>query len=135
MVTVLSSQAQNITPEQITGSWTLNYTATIENMKPEAKAKFDSMSLQRKSRVQGLYSNRAITLKSDNSYNLTLADGRQINGTWILKVGENMIEITDTKGLKHKQKVKAVNDNVLVLLPENIGKGTMLFSELHFSKN
>ena len=102
----LTSKAQNISQEQLTGTWVFNYDASFAKIEAKVKARYDSMLELNKARIVSAYKGRKISFNTDGSYLQTLSDGRKATGTWILNTDTKTIEITDPKGRVHSQKIK-----------------------------
>lgn len=121
--------------EHLVGTWTLDYTLTVSQMKTSEKTHFETMPPERAKRVQASYKGRQITFYANGDYLRKLADGREYTGTWQLNEADDVIMITDEKGRTQHQSIKTLTTNYLVLAPQNQGKKRLLISKWHFNKN
>lgn len=130
----LTGNAQQSVANQLIGTWVFNYESSFSKMKTQTKAHYDSIPMDRKTKIENAYRGRTIAFKKDGSFTQTLSDGRTSLGTWAYNKETNNIEITSPKGRVYYQKVKKLTVTTVVLKPKSIGKGEMMISEMHFTK-
>jgi Lipocalin-like domain len=129
-----SGNAQQAEKEKLLGSWVFDYNASFEKMEPTVKAELDTISQERRSRIENVYRGRKITITSDGSYLQQLSNGHQFKGTWVLNSKNQTLEITDTAGRTQEQKITELTSTTLILKPKGISHGQMIVKELHFTK-
>ena len=130
----LSGKAQQAEKEKLISSWVFDHNAYFEKMEPSVKAELDTISQERRSRIENVYRGRKITINSDGSYLQQLSNGHQFKSTWVLNSKNQTLEITDTAGRTQEQKIKELTQTSLTLIPKGISRGQMIVKELHFSK-
>lgn len=130
----LAIEAQQITSEQIIGTWLFNYDASFAKMEAKVKSQYDSISVERKTKIDNSYKGRTLIFNADGSIVQNLSDGRTAKGTWVYNDKTKNIEITNPKGLVYYQKVKSFTSTSLVLEAKAIGSNQPIISEMHFTK-
>lgn len=129
-----NAQEQKTIEEPLVGSWLFNNQSSFAKMESKIKAKYDSISTERKQRIESFYTGRKMHFKADGSFEQTLPDGRKSTGTWILNTQTGSIEVTASNGRVHLQKILKLTQTKLVVQPKGINRGIMILPELHFTK-
>lgn len=125
--------AQQMSTEDITGDWKLQYNASVAKMGNDLKTHFNGMSATQKSSLKKLYEERVFSFNTNGNYTQTLKDGRSVSGTWSL--ASNKLTMTDSSGKSLQFTVLSVDNSKLVLKALDDGNTKMLLSEWHLTKN
>ncbi|GAA3553842.1 hypothetical protein [Snuella lapsa] len=129
---------QNLTAQtveaQLTGNWKLDYTATYNHTSTAMRAKLDALPLETRSNITSAYRNRTMTFKTDNSFVMTLADGRKVTGSWALDQANSLLEVTTPNGKVFNYKINSLDSALLVIVLEAQKSANALFPEMHFTK-
>lgn len=130
-----TSTSQNI-QEQIVGTWTFDYEASLSNMDEASKAHYARIGAERQNRISGAYKGRKITFNADGSYTQVFSNGKSSTITWAIK-GNKDLEITTSDGRSIPFKIEELGTNKLILSPVNTkgNKASVLFSYWYLTKN
>ena len=86
------------TQELLIGTWSFNYDSSISKMEAEMKVRLETMPQTQRSSIEKAYKNRKITFYANGNYLISISDGSQAAGSWILTENGNTIKMTSSKG-------------------------------------
>ena len=117
---------------RLIGDWIFDFDQSTIKMSESARAHFENMANNRKSKVLEFYEDRILSFSPDGVYKVTLSDDRQILGSWdINDTGILSIALNETKNLTYNYSF--AGDEVLILKAQG-SLGNPLFKELIFVK-
>ncbi len=127
----LTAQTQQA---QITGSWILNYQATLQKVSPTGKAHLDTIPSAQRTKIENIYKGRKMIFHADGRFKQILANGQSVEGSWSINTHGDKLHITDPNGRKHTQTIISLTPNTLALQPENAIERKLIMPELHYTK-
>ncbi len=120
---------------ELVGTWTFDYQASLDKMRPSTIVHFDTIDLAQRTQIIQAYTNRKVTFTQDGGFIQVLSDGRRSLGTWTIIGSGNVLQITDPSGKHQVHKIHQINQNTLVIKPEDEINSKLFFPEWHFIKN
>ncbi len=121
------------TQEQLIGTWTFDYEASVLKMNEDAKTYYESLDTSRKARIENNYRGRTITFSVDGGYILSKPNGSELTGVWVLTGQE--ITVTFSSGLTKVLEIESISATSITITPEAIGSGNLTFTQWHLTKN
>ncbi len=127
----LTAQTQQA---QITGSWILNYQATLQKVSPTGKAHLDTIPAVQREKIEDIYEGRKMELNANGRFKQILANGHSVEGTWSIMNNGNRLQVTDLNGRVHIQDIINLTHDTLVLRPDKAIERKLIMPELHYTK-
>ena len=126
------AQAQDPANPSIVGVWAFNYARSLAGAAADARAQLDNVPRFR-AQVEAAYNGRLIAFNENGQYQLQLANGTLLQGTWQWDSSSTVL-ITDPSGASFRQQVVQLNATTLVLQPLT-GNSPTFFPEYHYLRN
>ncbi|GAA3655893.1 hypothetical protein [Flavivirga jejuensis] len=125
-----------ITLEQLIGTWTFDYQASINNMSQKSKAHYAQMDIALQSKISTRYKNRKVTFNDDGSYVQVLTGGKNTTAAWAINK-DNNLEITALNEKTILFKIKKLERNTLILsqIKPKDSNVNVLFTHWYLTKN
>lgn len=117
---------------KLIGTWILDYSKTLSEIKQEAKNHYDKLSPNRKQGIEDSFSQRKMTFSSDGNYTLVVNASRQVSGSWNLK-DDDTLEIT-IENRTIVQSISNISNNNLELELEQDNASKRLFDTWYLDK-
>ena len=99
------------------------------------KVRLETMPQTQRSSIEKAYKNRKITFYANGNYLISISDGSQAAGSWILTENGNTIKMTSSKGSAFIQNIERLFPTQLVLKPRLNGQEKAFITEWHYTKN
>ncbi len=119
----------------LTGTWTFDYTASVQEMDAASKLNLDTINAVRRARLEQSYIGRVIIFNATGNYQQTLSSGHTASGTWVLSDDKQYVVITDPNGNKHTQQIQSISNTQLVLKPILESNVKMILPQWSFVKS
>ncbi|GAA4304539.1 hypothetical protein [Aestuariibaculum suncheonense] len=129
----MSEVSAQTSETDLIGTWKLNYENTLSKVSQAMRSKFDSLPAQARTKAELAYRDRLIYLKSDESFLMSLTDGKTVSGFWKFNEGANQLEVSTSRGKVFNYKARVLNSNTLILVIDPLNTSA-LFSEMEFTK-
>ena len=128
----VSVSAQEDPASQLIGTWLFDEQTSFLSMDNETKTRMDTIP-QLQTQLLSSYRGRKAFFGSDGTYRVTLADGRNVTGSWQLTAtGE--LQFTDPGGNQTYQKIGELNSIRMVLIPMDSGDFKSVIKQWHYIK-
>ncbi|MEO1053833.1 MAG: hypothetical protein AAFX87_24560 [Bacteroidota bacterium] len=115
LVVATTANAQDNQALLTAHTWVIDYPTTLANLHNRGQQQYDSLNDEVKTRIDAGMDGRTIVFASDGRYQMAMANGQSIDGIWELLPNGKDLEITFTGGHKVKQRIKTLENGLLVL--------------------
>ncbi len=116
----------------LNGEWMFEFDKSFLSVKESSKIYLDSISGDELKIINSNYKGRRINFKSNGDFIQSLADGRQVSGTWTLDPQKKKIEIKLPNGAIFYQKLKIIDAKSILLAPYQ--EDTIIINKWYYTK-
>lgn len=119
--------------EQLVGTWVFDYPRSVSNMEAGAKKVYEkNQKLQLG--LESSFKNRQLIFDSKGNYQLRLASGKQVPGTWNVNAVNGNKLLMSSSNRTANLTIVEITASTLVLKPIHDGKAKAVLGTWYFTK-
>lgn len=128
------SNSNRMDADKLIGTWEFDFTKSRANVESKRKNQLNAMDAQSKAQVRANYEGRQYTFKVNGDFVLKLKNGNETSGSWELNPEGTELTFKFASGLEQVYRLTGNARRGLILRIQGDQKKTLIFSQMHLTK-
>ncbi|MEM7107102.1 MAG: hypothetical protein AAF519_02665 [Bacteroidota bacterium] len=124
---------QTVTPQDIIGTWSLNFTTTMASLNEESKARCNALSDESQTYLRASIEDLEISFSVNGEYSLNTTQGDQITGSWQWNEPGVSLEVV-TSHVGNTYKIMGLSPSHLVIQVSDPSDHKIVFNTWYLEK-